>query len=667
MHNGNRVAYSRCDDLEEPLTCAGISRISFFFVTLGLLTACGGGSYGGGGGTTGGLAPAAPGSVTATPGDTQVTLSWAASSSATSYHVKRSATSGGTTTTVGSPSATTFTDTALTNGTQYFYVVSALNTYGESANSSQVNATPQAPKADITVTLDPTQTHAISPWIYGINSYGGVPNVPAVTLDRLGGNRWTAYNWENNFSNAGSDFGPYSNDTFLSSSTTPAEAVRGPVAFDQAAGVATIVTAQLQGLVSADGNGLVSSANPPDLTRFKVVVDKKSTVSAEPFTLTPSATDASVYMDEELWALDQKFAGKGIFSAQATLPVFVDLDNEPELWNSTHFEVQGPNRVTSDAYIAKTLVLAAAIKDQYPDAVVFGPVHYGFQGIYSWQGELTPTPDGTDWFPDKYLTAVSIASTLYGKPLVDAYDIHWYPEVYDSSGKRILDATGTTLTDEQISLIVQAPRDLWDPTFHDPNNSNPYIYNELGQKPIRILARLQDKIKAEFPAMKGLAVTEYEAGGFNHIAGTVAQADMLGIFGTQGLFAANFWPPGGTYDYALAGFRAFRAFDGGTASFGDMSISATSNDVSQVAVYASLDSTKAGRVVLVAINRSKVAHATVISGMTLAGTATVYQITAASAAGQVPVRPVMAGTMAASGTSLQVTLPAMSVTTIEVK
>ena len=44
------------------------------------------------------------------------------------------------------------------------------------------------------------------------------------------------------------------------------------------------------------------------------------------------------------------------------MPTFVSLDNEPELWNSTHLEVQGPNPVTSDNYITKTINLTEALK-----------------------------------------------------------------------------------------------------------------------------------------------------------------------------------------------------------------------------------------------------------------------------------------------------------------
>jgi Glycoside hydrolase family 44 len=609
--------------------------------------------------------PAVPTGLTATAANLQVALAWNAITGATSYNVKRATTTGGPYAKVGSSTVATYTETGLSNGTAYYYVVSAVNANGESGNSTEASATPVTVSPDVTVIVDPTQTKPISPWIYGINFYSGVTGAPAhLTFDRAGGNRWTAYNWETNASNAGSDY-IYNNDNYLSSSNVPAEAVRSFVAGDQGFGLASLVTVQLQGLVSADESGQVSVTNPPDMTRFKTVVDKKITISSVPFTTSPDTSDAFDYMDEFVWAMDQKLPG--IFDANPTLPTFVSLDNEPELWNSTHLEVQGKTPVSSDNYIAKTITLTKALKDQFPNLVIFGPVHYGFQGLYNWQGELSATPDGTNWFPDKYLPAIKTASDAYGKPLVDVYDFHWYPEIYDANGTRILDLTGTTLTDAQVQLIVQGPRDLWDPTFNDDNNSNPWIFQELGHNPIRIVPRLQAKINSEFPGMRGISMTEYEGGGWNHIAGTLAQADMLGIFGAQGLFAANLWPPNGTYDYALAGFRVFRGFDGANANFGDTSVQATSSDVSKVAVYASTDSTAPGRVVFAAINRSTAAHLTAISGLPLSGMATVYQITAASAQGQTPVHPVLVGQMPVGGQSFTVTLPALSVSTIEVK
>jgi fibronectin type 3 domain-containing protein len=611
--------------------------------------------------------PAAPTGLIAAGVNAQVSLSWTASSGATSYHLKRSTTTGGPYTQVSAPATTSFTDAGLTNGTTYFYVVSALNSVGESANSAQASATPANTPVDVTITINPANTKPISPYIYGLNFYFGETDPPPMlTFDRDGGNRWTAYNWETNASNAGSDY-LYENDDYLSSSTVPAEAVRSFIAQDQGANMASLVTVQMQGLVAGDESGPVSVTNPPDLSRFKTVVDKKSTVSAVPFTITPPTTDANVYMDEFAWALNQKLPG--IFGANPAQPTFLNLDNEPELWNSTHLEVQGPNPVTSDNYIAKTIALTQAIKDQFPNTIIFGPVHYGFQGIYNWQGELAATPSGANWFPDKYLQAIKTASTTYGKPLVDVYDFHWYAEDYDANGTRILDLTSTTLTDAQVQLIVQSPRNLWDPAYTDAGNSNPWIYQELGNTPINILGRLQSKINAENPGMK-ISVSEYESGGQNHIAGTIAQADNLGIFGAQGVFAASFWPPNGTYSYSLAGFRAFRGFDGASAIFGDTSLQSTSSNVQNVVVYASTDSTTPGRVVFVAINRSTTSQVTAITGQPLSGTAHLYQMTAASAqtqfTGGTPVQPVSAGTMPITGSTLTLTLPALSVTTIDI-
>ncbi len=601
--------------------------------------------------------PLAPTGLTATPGNQQVGLTWTASTGATSYHVKRSTTNGGPYTQVGAPTSTSFTDTGLTNGTTYYYVVSALNASGESGNSSQVSATPNA-APDVTITVDPTKTKSISPWIYGLNFYTGITGAPPhLTVDRAGGNRWTAYNWETNASNAGSDFF-YQNDNFLSSSTTPAEAVRSFVAGDHGLSMASIMTIQLQGLVSADESGPVDVSNPPDLTRFKQVINKKSTVTPAPFTTTPDNTDAYVFMDEFLWAMDQKLPG--IFASNASLPTFVSLDNEPELWNSTHLEVQGFNPVTSDNYIAKTISLTKALKDQFPNVMIFGPVHYGFEGIYSWQGELSPTPDGANWFPDKYLPAIKTASDAYGKPLVDVYDFHWYSEATDGS-TRVTNMTSSNLTAAQVQAIVQSPRSLWDPTYSE----NSWITNDVLGEPIKLLPRLQAKINAEFPGTK-LSITEYENGGDNHIAGTIAQTDNLGIFGNQGVFAATLWPLGNV-PYILAGFRAFRGFDGSTGSFGDTSLQATSSKVQNVVVYASSDSTHPGRIVFVAINRFTSSQVTAINGVTLSGTAFVYQMTAASAQGQNPIHPLLVQQTPVNGSSLTITLPALSISTIEVQ
>jgi len=633
-------------------------------LTLALPWLAGCGAYGGGGngGGGGGSAPVAPTGLNAAAGNAQVNLVWNVSTGATSYHIKRSATNGSGYAQVGTSSTASFNDPSLTNGTPYYYVVTALNSAGESGNSNQASATPANVVADVTITIDPSKTKSISPYIYGTNFYSGNTSPqPNFTFDRDGGNRWTAYNWETNASNAGSDY-LYENDNYLSSSPTPAEAVRSFIAADQGAGLASLVTVQLQGYVSADESGPVATPFP-NLSRFKQVVYKKSTKDATPFTLTPPTTDAYVYMDEFAWALDQKFSGQGIFGASPTHPTFIDLDNEPDLWNSTHAEVQGTTNISSSNFIANTTALSEALKDQFPQAVLFGPVNYGFEGIYSWQGDatLSPTPNGANWFADKYMAGIKTASTSYGKPVVDVYDFHWYSEATDGT-TRVTNMTGSSLTDAQVQAIVQSPRSLWDTTFKEDS----WIANNVLGGPIYILGRLQAKIAAQNPGMK-ISISEYENGGFNHIAGTIAQADNLGIFGSEGIFAANFWPPNGTYSYTLAGFRAYRDFDGAGSNFGDTSLQSTSSAVQNVVVYASTDSTVLGRVVFVAINRSNAAKVTAINGQALSGTAHLYQMTGPSASAQTVVQPVSIGTMAAGGSSLTITLPAYSVTTVDVR
>ncbi len=84
----------------------------------------------------------APTGLTATAANTQVALSWTAPPGATSYNVKSATVSGGPYTTVASVTATSYTNTSLLNGTTYYYVVSALNSFSESPNSTEASATP---------------------------------------------------------------------------------------------------------------------------------------------------------------------------------------------------------------------------------------------------------------------------------------------------------------------------------------------------------------------------------------------------------------------------------------------------------------------------------------------------------------------------------------------
>src|SRR5262245_39904782 len=84
--------------------------------------------------------------------------------------------------------------------------------------------------ADVRVTIDSARdVRAISPFIYGTNAPDWGRDAALYTLTRSGGNRLTAYNWENNASNAGTDY-MNQNDGFLGASDAPGKAQTDPIA-----------------------------------------------------------------------------------------------------------------------------------------------------------------------------------------------------------------------------------------------------------------------------------------------------------------------------------------------------------------------------------------------------------------------------------------------------
>ena len=109
------------------------------------------------------------------------------------------------------------------------------------------------PGTPITFTVDPSQdNHAISPYIYcqsvskasDATTVGDLAKTNGLRLVRVGGNRFSAYNWENNASNAGSDY-QFQNDDYLSASDVPGDAMEGALAAADAGLIATLLTGQL--------------------------------------------------------------------------------------------------------------------------------------------------------------------------------------------------------------------------------------------------------------------------------------------------------------------------------------------------------------------------------------------------------------------------------------
>src|SRR4029077_7089457 len=89
--------------------------------------------------------PTAPTNLRAAGSNNRVSLSWSAVAGAPSSNLSRSTSSGGEikiTTTPATITTTSYTDTGLTNGTTFYYKVTAVNTTGEAPRSSEAPATP---------------------------------------------------------------------------------------------------------------------------------------------------------------------------------------------------------------------------------------------------------------------------------------------------------------------------------------------------------------------------------------------------------------------------------------------------------------------------------------------------------------------------------------------
>lgn len=124
-------------------------------------------------------APAAPANLTATPGEGQVALSWTASTGATAYHVKQASSSGGPYTEVAAPSAPAYTRTGLTDGTAYYFVVTASNSAGESGRSPEATATPAAPRFGTWSNVTPSGVDPALSGGYGTQDVAVDPNRPS--------------------------------------------------------------------------------------------------------------------------------------------------------------------------------------------------------------------------------------------------------------------------------------------------------------------------------------------------------------------------------------------------------------------------------------------------------------------------------------------------------
>jgi hypothetical protein len=130
-----------------------------------------------------------------------------------------------------------------------------------------------------------------------------------------------------------------------------------------------------------------------------------------------------------------------------------------------------------------------------------------------------------------------------------------------------------------------------------------YLSNEC----VCLIPRMKNWVNANYPGTK-MSITEYNLGAQGDINGALAQTDVLGIFGREGLDVATMWPFLGYPDIPLNApityaFRMYRNYDGAKSTFGDTGVSAVSADQSQLSVYAAQRTSDSALTVMV-INKT---------------------------------------------------------------
>jgi hypothetical protein len=500
---------------------------------------------------------------------------------------------------------------------------------------------------------------AVSPYIYGINNYpenNYFLNYEKTQFGmmRWGGDGYSAWNWTNNDENNGNDNGFTNTNQFMPFAygnvptdpaykgsphdTNQAGAVvdgTDSVPAAQARGMATLVTVSLQDYVAAnDSEKTVTYAPSADF------VTNKSTMASG---------GGTVYQDS--------FASF-MASHYSAAPLFFSLDNEPNYWKSTHPETFGTNDLSFDELVNRGGDFALAVKNAAPSSKIFGPVVSGPDGFTALDdyGNLiddNPYADagaGTHTEAiDYYLAGMSAKSTAAGKRLLDVLDLHYYNDSTKNGDKAAADC-------------MQGPRDFWDPSYATPDTTYDYID---GYKPRVMIPRMMSKIEKNYPGTL-LAFTEYNDGCEDSIAGGVAEADILGIFGQYGVFGATAWPLKDTSpgkNWLLGGYDAYRNYDGAGKTVGSLAVNTKTSDAVSTSVYAFAHSDQPG-IELVLINKTTAAITSTvrISNACTLTTAKTYQLTSASSA------------MTAGGAAITIannafsfSLPATSVTTIELR
>jgi len=213
-----------------------------------------------------------------------------------------------------------------------------------------------------------------------------------------------------------------------------------------------------------------------------------------------------------------------------------------------------------------------------------------------------------------YLQQFKAAHATYGMRLLDYVDLHTYfAATYNGSGVGLTTAGDTGEQEARLN----STRVFWDPTYTDPNYPQPNYttdsnYTSSCSPPLQapqLIPMMQKWVANDYPGTK-TAITEYNWGGQESINGAVAQADILGIFGSYGLDLATLWGPPDPSSQVpgLMAFEIYRNYDGNKSTFGNTVLPSTSaasgaDAEGQLAVYGAQRSTD-NAITIIVINKT---------------------------------------------------------------
>ncbi len=483
-----------------------------------------------------------------------------------------------------------------------------------------------------------TNRHPISEDIYGMNfadqSLASELHLP---VSRWGGNSTSRYNWQTSVTNTGSDwfFENIQQGTVNVSALPSGSASDQFIDQNRSTGTRSIITVPLIGWTAK----ATSPRSHPYDCGFKVsiygpqqAVDSWDTncgnglhSNGSPVTGNNPADTSDPITPAFVTAWVSHLVGK--YGSAATNGVsYYDLDNEPMLWNSTHRDVH-PSPVSYDEILNRTYQYAAAVKTADPSAKTLGPVLWGWCAyFYSALDGCAPGADykahGNLAFVPWYLGQMKAYEQSHRQRILDYLDLHYYPQ---SNGVSLTTA-GSAATQ---ALRLRSTRSLWDATYIDES----WISNTAsGGVEVRLIPRMHDWVNAYYPGTK-LAISEYNWGGLESLNGALAQADILGIFGREGLDLATLWSPPSSAQPGVFAFRMFRNFDGAGQAFGNISVLAQSSDQGSLSIYAAQRSSDNALTVLV-VNKTGSDQTSPVNftGLTLPPTVAVYRYSAASLA-----------------------------------